>query len=517
MLTLDQIRKLIIASALALTYSFAAQATVGQPGTLDPFWATGSPLGPGKVVTPVGNGSDAAAAVIVQPDGKVLLGGTCTGASYFDFCVVRYDSLGVLDPTFGNGGKVITAVGNLDDFATAMALQPDGKFLLVGHCQTTATYHAFCAVRYNGNGTLDTANFGSGTGKVITPVGPEPPAGNMTDIANTVVLQPDGKILVAGGCTNGATLFCVVRYNNNGTLDATFGGSDPGKVFTAPVGGVTNIATTMSLQIDGKVLVAGYCFGPAIYGFCAVRYNVAGTLDQSFNGTGKVFVTVGADSAYVRVIALQPDGRMVLAGDCRGASNTQDFCVVRYNSDGSLDGSFGPSSTVITPVGSLTDFAHAMALQPDGKLLVAGECDTGLFLNFCLVRYHGNGALDTSFGGTGKVITAVGNGNANGRALALQPDGKIVLAGYCESASSGDFCAVRYDGGPFGYQNCKLDIDGDGRVLATTDMLIGTRIALGITGNAVIGGITFSTNATRNTWPLIRDYLVTQCGLSLVQ
>ena len=91
-----------------------------------------------------------------------------------------------------------------------------------------------------------------------------------------------------------------------------------------------------------------------------------------------------------------------------------------------------------------------------------------------------------------------------------------MVAGYCSNGANDDFCLARFEGGSFDARNCSLDIDGDGRVLATTDMLIGTRVALGITGNAVIGGITFAPNATRNSWPLIRDYLVTQCGMSLV-
>ena len=101
--------------------------------------------------------------------------------------------------------------------------------------------------------------------------------------------------------------------------------------------------------------------------------------------------------------------------------------------------------------------------------------------------------------------------------MTLQSDGKILLVGTCFNGTNNDFCAARYDGGPFGYQNCKPDIDGDCSFLATTDALIYTRIALGLTGSAVVNGITFPTTATRNTWPLIRDYLVTQCGMSLVQ
>ena len=132
-------------------------------------------------------------------------------------------------------------------------------------------------------------------------------------------------------------------------------------------------------------------------------------------------------------------------------------------------------------------------------------------------RYLPNGTLDSTWNGTGKVITPIGSRTAFAYAVTLQPDGKVLLAGTCSNGTNVVFCIARYDGGPFGYQNCKPDLDGDGSFLATTDALIYTRIALGITGPAVVNGITFPPTATRNTWPLIRDYLVTQCGMSLVQ
>jgi hypothetical protein len=113
------------------------------------------------------------------------------------------------------------------------------------------------------------------------------------------------------------------------------------------------------------------------------------------------------------------------------------------------------------------------------------------------------------------LISPIGASDNAATAVALQPDGKIVVAGYCSNGSNNDFCLARYEGGPFDARNCSMDIDGDNRVLATTDMLIGARVALGLTGNAVIGSITFAPHATRTTWPAIRDYLVTQCGMSL--
>ena len=184
---------------------------------------------------------------------------------------------------------------------------------------------------------------------------------------------------------------------------------------------------------------------------------------------------------------------------------------------GTPDSTWNGGGKVITPIGGTDDYANAMTLQPDGKVLLAGTCFNGTNTNFCAARYHPNGTLDITWNSTGKVITPIGSSYDAANALTLQPDGKVILAGQCYNGANYDFCAARYDGGPFGYQNCKPDIDGDGSFLATTDALIYTRIALGITGPAVVNGITFAPNATRNTWPLIRNYLVTQCGMSLVQ
>jgi len=126
------------------------------------------------------------------------------------------------------------------------------------------------------------------------------------------------------------------------------------------------------------------------------------------------------------------------------------------------------------------------------------------------------GDLDTTFGaGFGMVRTAIGTGIDLGNAIALQPDGKIVVAGECWNGSGWSFCLARYQGGPFGYRNCTMDIDGDVVVLATTDALLLARTSLGMTGSAVINGISFASHATRKTWPDIRNYLITQCGMTL--
>ena len=355
-------------------------------------------------------------------------------------------------------------------------------------------------------GNLDTT-FGSGTGKIITAIG------SGEDTARALAVQPDGKIVVAGSCSNRSDNdFCLARYDANGVLDATFGST--GKVITA-IGASDDYADALAIQPDGKIVVAGYCSISGNNDFCLARYLASGALDSSFGTTGKVITAIGPDYDNASAIALQPDGKIVVAGYCFNGSNT-DFCLARYLASGTLDTSFNTTGKVITAIGASDDYATSLALQPDGKIVLAGYCSNGSNNDFCIARYLPSGALDTSLNSTGKVITAIGAGNDYASAIAQQPDGKIVVAGTCSNGSNNDFCVARYEGGPFDARNCSMDIDGDNQTIATKDGLIATRVMLGLTGNTVIGGITFASHATRTTWPAIRDYLVSQCGMSIV-
>lgn len=509
-------------SLLAIT----AHAIPGSPGTLDAFWATGNVV-PGKVITPVSSGDNSARAMVLQPDGKVVLVGDCRSftTTLNDFCALRYNADGTPDASFGSGGKVITSMGGTGstDIAYAVALQADGKLVLAGSC-SNASFTAFCALRYSADGTLD-LSFNS-TGKVITIM----PGGNNSE-ARGIALQPDGKLVLAGGCNNAPRLrdFCALRYLANGTLDPSFGS---GGTVLSEIGGNNEAANAVVLQPDGKLVLAGYCHDARGTGdnsddfdfFCAQRLLPNGAFDPSFGNpaTGGAiffdsFTPVRRDVATA--IILQPDGKLVLTGKCGDGDNVQ-FCALRSLANGTPDLSFGVNGkTALITVVRITDVSSAVALQPDGKLVLAGTCvlSTRLPQHYtaCAVRYHANGGLDTSFDGDGKVVTQIGGVVDQINAVLLQPDGKLLLAGGCGDGTRTDFCSLRYDGGPFGYQNCKPDIDGDGRMTATIDGLINMRVMLGISGVAVMNGITFPSNATRKTWPLIRDYLVTQCGMSL--
>lgn len=484
----------LISVACALITA-CAYAVTGLPGTLDTTWN-----GTGKVVTDIDGGTDRAVAMALQPDGKLLLVGECSG----DFCVVRYLANGLLDTAWNGTGTVVTPIGGGADSAFSVAIQPDGKVLLAGVCDD-GTKSSFCAARYLPGGTLDTT--WNSTGTVITAIG----SGSAS--ATAMTLQPDGKVLLAGYCSIGTGSnngFCVARYLSNGTLDTTWNGT--GTVISA-VGDRSDLATAMALQPDGNVLVAGYCaVGTGIDSdFCAVRYLPNGTLDTTWNGTGKVITPVGSGSDLASALSLQSDGKVLVAGGCAVGVGFA-FCAARYLSNGTLDTTWNGTGKVLSAVSGI---AQAMTLQPDGKALLAGSCTGNTNTDFCAARFLANGNLDTTWNGTGTVVTPIGSDSDSARAVILQTDGKVLLAGTCTEGFKDSFCAARYDAGSSSPTTCRPDVDGDGSFLATTDALIFMRIALGITGPAVVSGITFPSSATRKTWPLIRDYLVTQCEMSL--
>jgi uncharacterized delta-60 repeat protein len=475
-------------AALCLLSFTRPSAGLARPGDLD------TSFGAGGIVTtdfPTNRG-DTGSKVAVQSDGKILVAGTSANGTDNDFALARYNANGSPDTTFNGTGRVTTDLGSTTDLAYSVAVQSDGKILLAG-----ASGNQFALVRYHGAaatgtpGTLDTA-FGTG-GIVLTTV-------ISFDIGRSVVVQGDGNILVAGSAFNGTNYdFALVRYKNDGTLDASFG---TGGIVTTPVGSNYDYATSMALQTDGKILVAGYSSNGSNYDFALVRYHGAavtgtpGTLDTTF-GTGGIVTTPigsGDDSAYS--VAVQSDGNIVVAGQSFNGSN-DDFALVRYRKDGSLDPAFGTGGIVTTPVGTGYDFAYGMALQTDGKILVAGPSNTGGAFNMALVRYQKDGSLDPAFGTAGIVTTIFPNGSdANG--VAVQRDGKILVAGTSYSAAIvGDFTLVRYKG------DASRDLDGDGHEDLVLQYTNGAVFAWNLNGAGAISGSGFIYNGAVPGWTVV--------------
>ena len=270
-----------------------------------------------------------------------------------------------------------------------------------------------------------------GTGKVTTDFS------GSEDSASSVAVQADGKIVAAGYSYPGPD-FAVVRYNSDGSLDPSFGGT--GKVTTNVIS--WDIATSVAIQADGKIVAAGGSGSSgSIDDFALVRYNTDGSLDTSFGGTGKVTTDFGSyDSAYS--VAIQADGKIVAAGSSANTSDF-DFALARYNRDGSLDTSFGGTGKVMTDFTASYDFADSIAIEADGKIVAAGYTDPPKS-DFALARYNSDGSLDTSFGGTGKITTDFSRSEAQARSVAIQADGKLVAAGYSGHTSQHDFTLVRY-------------------------------------------------------------------------
>lgn len=388
-----------------------------SPGDLDGSFGTA-----GKVVTDLpGHGTNEdAGSLLIQPDGKIVAAG---GAAPDDFALVRYNSDGSLDPSFGSGGVVTTDFPGQDG-ATALIRQPDGKLVAAG----IAGGGDFALARYNSDGTLDTS-FGTG-GRVTTAFG----VCCGTDWPTALVLQPDGK-LVASGAVNTVSDFGLARYHADGALDTSFGTG--GRVVT-DFGGFDQ-AYDLILQPDGK-LVAG---GAAAGRFALARYNPDGTLDASFGAAGVVTTDLPGDFEAVNALVRLPDGKLVVAGSA-SPSGSSDFVVARYNGDGTLDTSFGTGGFTTTDFSGGIDFASSLVLRSDGKLVVAG----GISFDFGLARYDADGALDASFGTGGFVTTDFAVDSDSALALVAQSDGRLVAAGLVSTDGWIAFGLARYLGDP---------------------------------------------------------------------
>jgi uncharacterized delta-60 repeat protein len=348
-----------------------------------------------------------------------------------------------LDRSFDGDGKLTAAFGTGTDRFTSLALQADGKIVAAGI--SLGANADFALARYNTNGTLD-ATF-DGNGKLTTAVG------TGDDVCNSIALQADGKIVAAGSSSGD---FALARYNTNGNLDTTF---DTDGKLTTSFGVVSDVVNSVALQADGKIVAAGSSYPFDNVEFALARYNTNGTLDTTFDGDGKLTTAIGTGTDSISGVALQADGKIVVAGSSFNGTN-DDFALARYNTNGTLDTTFDGDGRLTTAIGTNNDVIGGMALQADGKIVVAGSSFNGANNDFALARYNTDGTLDSTFSGDGKLTTAIGTGDDQITSLALQADGKIVVAGYSFNGANNDLALARYN------TNGTLDttFDGDGKL-----------------------------------------------------
>ena len=411
----------------------------GRSGRLDPSFGVR-----GKVLTNFSRGSfEAANALALQADGKIVAAGFSATTPIPDFGLTRYDPRGDLDRRFGVHGKVLTDFNGSGsvDVASAVAIQPDGKIVAAGYSDASGSSD-FALARYNTNGTLDTT-FGS-AGKVLTDLG----GSGSVDVASAVAIQPDGKIVAAGySDASGSYDFALARYNTNGTLDTTFGST--GRVLTDLSGsGSGDFASAAAIQSDGKIVAAGFSDASGTpYDFAIARYRSNGTLDPTFDSSGKVLTDLSASGSYdqAHALVIQPDGKIVAAG-LSLANGNADFAIVRYNPNGTLDSTFNSTGKVLTDLSGSgsQDEASAIAIQSDGRIVAAGDSAVGGGdPDFAIARYMPDGTLDGTLNSTGSVLTDFGGFDV-AYAVAIRSTGRIVAAGFSDVSGTSDFALAGY-------------------------------------------------------------------------
>ncbi len=417
----------------------AQQLLFAAPGDLDPTFDAD-----GKVLTNIGAGSVTGRGMVIQPDGKIVVAGaTDLNSPASDFLVVRYNADGTLDMTFDGDGKATTDFGGKSDAAFAVALQSDGRIVVVGVSGTTNSDKDFAIARYNADGSLDSSF--DGDGRAVTDFG------NLNDEAFSVAIAPTGKIVVAGTTSSRNSDFAVARYLANGSLDATF---DSDGLVTTDAFCTGNCSNTVdrgrgvAIYPDGRIAVAGDAgtVGNNQLSFAIARYLDSGALDPSINfGDGKAIRSASGccSLAMATAMALQPDGKIVVVGGSSqfGNQQTNGLAAVRFNANGTGDFSWGVNATSLGNA-SINYKLNSVAIQPDGKIVAAGNFGA----RFLVARYLPTGGGDNFFGTNSVVITEMNAAATSGGAFAvgLQADGKIVAAGHQQSAAGGEIAVARY-------------------------------------------------------------------------
>jgi uncharacterized delta-60 repeat protein len=401
-------------------------------GDIDPTWNDNA----GPTIVNFYNGMDAANAMAIQSDGKVVVAGytepPTANERFTNTALARFTASGKLDTTFSGDGKAGADFPGVHRDAASIVVQSDGKTLVGGTisqasaASPTGISEDFFLTRYNVNGTLDTA-FGAG-GTVIRDV-----FYGQFDVLSDVIVQPNGKILALGSTARFGREadVALVRFNADGSVDTSFGGGD-GKVSVGLNG--NDLGVEMGLRVDGKILVSATT-DAAGKSFAVVRFNADGTLDKTYDSDGILYHNYGSQ------MAIQPDSKTLIANTEIKPNVSRAAVVTRLNSNGTLDTTYGTNGRTAQTYfenqsqGEVTD----LAVQ-NGKtvVLTSVTVDGGRFeMDYrtvsALIRFNTNGVIDTSFGGgDGKeyYLPAVDKAeDETPAALAVDSQARLIIAG----------------------------------------------------------------------------------------
>lgn len=377
--------------------------------------------------------TDLATSMVLQPDGKLAVAGTSADGTNIDFVLARYDETGHLDPGFGDGGKVFTDFHGAEEAHPKVVRQPDGKLVLAGISGLqSSNANTLALVRYLPNGELDPA-FGTG-GKVEVPVSR---AGRFP----SVVIQKDGRLVVLFTIVEAGHYRAVLyRFTASGALDVTFGSGGQQKLW--PQDALESLGGDLIAQPDGTMLVLALTYRQGS-STVVLRLRPDGQRDVTFGNAGQATLSTGWFSP--NCLARQADGKIIVAGETSNEHGVARPTVLRWLPDGVPDASFGVGGVNVSTRSAGYTFVNSVAVQADGKIVLAGAQEQAPML----VRFLPSGRVDRAFGEEGISTMRMGRGafdsTASLAALGIQPDGKIVAAGQVKTATDMRFALFRFE------------------------------------------------------------------------
>ncbi len=376
--------------------------------------------------------------VAINSNNQIIVAGSQFTGSGFQFLVARYLADGSLDRSFGNQGIQQTAFSDVRANASALTLQPDGKIVVVGvGSDASVTYRDVIVARYLPSGALDLSF--SGDGKASASI-------NAFDYANDVAILEGSDILIAGSTLAGATYdIALWRFNSTGSLNTNFDGDG---IRTIDFTGTDDEAYGVAVSSANVITVVGYTKVGSYTDTAIAQVNASGALITSFDGDGRAVTNVGSGDDRANAVVIDSLGRIVVTGFAGSPAAITNVTVLRYNTNGSLDTTFDTDGIATTDIASRSDVGHDIAINSSGQIIVAGSADLQLSpsnYDALLVRYNSDGSLDTNYQTTGKVTTPIRNSTDEAYSIALQPDGKSVVAGSSRNSANLDFALARYD------------------------------------------------------------------------
>lgn len=483
----------LVAGLLACASAYPAAA---DPGTLDASFGVGG-VATLRVPSPSGSIRFDIRDVRELPDGRMLVSGTCGQFPDSQLCVGRVTPTGTIDASFGVNGfasALPPASGVWWASGGGMAIERDGRITVAGSCGGSVDAR-LCYARFSPSGSLLDTGERAFAGS---------PAYGLIALRDS-----EGRRVLVAEC---GFAFCLLRLRADGAPDPDFG-TGGAVVLTS---GTDYFKPTAIVEgLNGELYLSATCVPSAgSFRACVVAVTAWGSLNASFGAGGRAMMP-STDDSTGQALAMEADGSLALAGVCRVSPTERRVCMSRLSPDGVFLNTLGPG-VVIHAVTSGDHARAALAVLPDGRSVLAANCrDSGATsYDLCALRLKQNGTFDATFGtlrsGRNRFDFLPGFDESI-EIVRIRRSGASLLA----ANWGGTGRIVQLRGGPHGAPQCALDLDGDGVVASTTDVQILARVLMGLTGDAVLAGLALAPHATRGTWPELRRFLTRHCGLRL--